>query len=412
MNSSIFFLLVLFEFFLVVFAVPVLVAPHGFYLHLKPLDPVFNAGFINILGFFFSLKSLKRLETHPQRRPSLYIIPIASTIYALFLTVLILGHLEYSAKMLLLGFLVTTFFMALNYVVDRRRQDLKLFCVPSGSVGTLKSTRLIKFKPLVSPSLPKTRCDGVVVDFRDESLSPAWERFLSDCALRKIKIYNYLQLKETITGQVNVKHIAENDFGDLAPSEFVMNAKRFIDIAFLLLVVPLVVPLMGFVAVWVVIDSRGGPFYIQERMGFGGKYFKLIKFRSMTINHDGSHFTEKDESHRITRVGKFIRKYRIDELPQFWNVLKGEMSLIGPRPESRALAEWYDVEVPFFMYRHVVRPGISGWAQVMHGYAAGVDDMKDKLAYDFYYIKHFSLWLDLLIWYKTIRTVLTGFGSR
>jgi lipopolysaccharide/colanic/teichoic acid biosynthesis glycosyltransferase len=132
----------------------------------------------------------------------------------------------------------------------------------------------------------------------------------------------------------------------------------------------------------------------------------------MYVGHQGGQFTSVIERSRITRVGKIIRKYRLDELPQFWNVFKGDMSLIGPRPESRDLAEWYSKEVPFFAYRHVVRPGISGWAQVMHGYAAGVDDMKDKLAHDFYYIKHFSLWLDFLIWFKTIKTMLTGFGSR
>ena len=191
-----------------------------------------------------------------------------------------------------------------------------------------------------------------------------------------------------------------------------MSTKRLIDLLFLILVSPIAVPLMLVIAFWIMLDSEGGPFYIQERMGLGGKYFKVVKFRSMTVDHSGSHYTEKDESYRITRVGKFIRKYRLDELPQFWNVLKGEMSLIGPRPESAKLAEWYQKEVPFFMYRHVVRPGISGWAQVMHGYAAGVDEMKDKLAFDLYYIKHFSLWLDLLIWYKTIKTVVTGFGSR
>ena len=143
-----------------------------------------------------------------------------------------------------------------------------------------------------------------------------------------------------------------------------------------------------------------------------GKTFRVFKFRSMTVDHQGGHFTLKDEADRITRVGRVIRKYRLDELPQFLNVIKGDMSLIGPRPESSALAEWYDHEVPFFAYRHIVRPGISGWAQVMHGYAAGVEEMNDKIAYDFYYIKHFSFWLDLLIWYKTLRTILTGFGSR
>ncbi|HSP31179.1 MAG TPA: sugar transferase, partial [Halomonas sp.] len=104
--------------------------------------------------------------------------------------------------------------------------------------------------------------------------------------------------------------------------------------------------------------------------------------------------------------------YRVDELPQLFNVLKGDMSLIGPRPESMDLANWYQRDVPFFHYRHVVRPGISGWAQVEQGYAAEVDGMNQKLEYDFYYIKNISFWLDLLIVMRTVRTVITGFGSR
>ena len=115
---------------------------------------------------------------------------------------------------------------------------------------------------------------------------------------------------------------------------------------------------------------------------------------------------------RITKVGKFIRKFRIDELPQIFNILIGQMSFIGPRPESLELSMWYELDVPFFSYRHVVRPGISGWAQVEQGYAAEVDGMNVKLEYDFYYIKHFSFWLDTLITFKTIKTILTGFGAR
>ncbi len=397
---------------LILLVPPLLVAPSGFYLSLVPLDAFFNASIINGLTLILSIKVLQRLASHPQRLPSIYIFPIVLTIFAIFLAVLILGHLQYSAKVLLLGLLLMPAFLAVFYTFDRRDRKLRLFCIPSGEVGLLKNSRLIKFKPLHRPALPSTPFNGVVVDFRDDSLSAEWERFLSECALKKVQIYNYLQLKEAITGQTDVKHLAENNFGDLSPSEFVMFTKRLIDILFLLLVAPVMVPLMLLIALWIMLDSEGGPFYIQERMGLGGKYFRVVKFRSMTIDHGGSHFTEKDESHRITRVGKFIRKYRLDELPQFWNVLKGEMSLIGPRPESAKLADWYQKEVPFFMYRHVVRPGISGWAQVMHGYAAGIDEMKDKLAYDLYYIKHFSLWLDLLIWYKTIKTVVTGFGSR
>lgn len=405
-------LLVPFLYLAIALVPPLLVAPKGFYLSLAPHDPVFNSIFINGLAFLVALVFFRKLESHPQRKPSLYILPISLTTYGFLLAIVVLGHMQYSAKVILLGFLMLPSLMAIFYAADRSNRKLRLFFVPSGSFDSVKNTSLIKFKPLTKPTLPTTPFSGVVVDFSDQSLSPAWEKFLSECALKKVRIYNLTQLQETLTGQVNVKHLVENNLGDLTPSEFVMIIKRLIDLAFLLLLAPLLIPLVLAIAIWIMRDSEGGPFYIQERMGFGGKPFKLIKFRSMVVDHDGSHFTERDESHRITKVGQIIRRYRIDEVPQFWNVLRGEMSLIGPRPESLKLADWYQEAVPFFMYRHVVRPGISGWAQVMHGYAAGVDEMKDKLAFDLYYIKHFSLWLDLLIWYKTIKTVVTGFGSR
>jgi lipopolysaccharide/colanic/teichoic acid biosynthesis glycosyltransferase len=115
---------------------------------------------------------------------------------------------------------------------------------------------------------------------------------------------------------------------------------------------------------------------------------------------------------RITRVGGFLRRARIDEMPQVWNILKGEMSWIGPRPEAEVLSAWYTGDIPFYRYRHVVRPGISGWAQVNQGHVAEVDDIHLKLQYDFFYIKYFSPWLDVLILFRTIRTMLTGFGSK
>jgi len=125
----------------------------------------------------------------------------------------------------------------------------------------------------------------------------------------------------------------------------------------------------------------------------------------------GAQFAQANDM-RVTRVGKFIRKTRIDELPQFFNILKGDMSLIGPRPEQRTFVEQFEKEIPFYAYRHVVRPGITGWAQVTQGYAADADETRIKLEHDFYYIKNFSLWLDILIVLKTIRTMLTGFGAR
>src|SRR5690554_7341673 len=126
---------------------------------------------------------------------------------------------------------------------------------------------------------------------------------------------------------------------------------------------------------------------------------------------DGARFASTGDA-RITRVGRYIRKTRLDEIPQFINVLKGDMSLIGPRPEQRAFANTFEKVIPFYTYRHVVKPGITGWAQVVHGYAADADDTRVKIEHDFYYIKHFSLWLDILIVVKTIKTILTGFGAR
>jgi len=375
-------------------------------------DTTSNSMLINLIAFYFSGTILRRFENFPQKNSWSFIFPITLSSYAIVIAIVLILRLLYSVKIILMGLFLTLTLMIIQNLVIARGRRINFAVVPFGEALEFKDSEHYRFERLTSTQTPLSVLENVVADLHDDALPAEWERFLSQCALQRIPVYNAMQLKENITGQVNVKHLIANNFGDLSPSFFHQNFKRIIDVIFLVLVSPIIIPIMLAIGVWISFDSPGGPFFVQPRMGLGGKWFNVIKFRSMYINHKGSHFTEKGEDHRITRVGKIIRKYRLDELPQFWNVLKGEMSLIGPRPESAELAKWYDNEVPFFAYRHVVRPGISGWAQVMHGYAAGVDDMKDKLSYDFYYIKHFSLWLDLLIWYKTIRTVLTGFGSR
>jgi lipopolysaccharide/colanic/teichoic acid biosynthesis glycosyltransferase len=151
-------------------------------------------------------------------------------------------------------------------------------------------------------------------------------------------------------------------------------------------------------------------------MGYRGEVFSMFKFRSMREAGDApdarTAAMTQDDDVRVTRIGRTLRRYRIDELPQVINILKGEMSWIGPRPEAVALSRWYESELPFYRYRHIVRPGITGWAQVKQGHVADVEDVLWKLQYDFYYIKNFSFWLDLLIVARTIRTVLSGFGAR
>ncbi|OCC30883.1 hypothetical protein GNX_0625 [Leptospira interrogans serovar Canicola] len=153
-------------------------------------------------------------------------------------------------------------------------------------------------------------------------------------------------------------------------------------------------------------------YFLRKEWGTVEEYLLFINLERCMLKKKEKGFTQGENDLRITKIGKVLRKYRLDETLQIFNVLKGDMSFIGPRPESMELSEWYEKDVPFFAYRHVVRPGISGWAQVEQGYAAEVDGMKVKLEYDFYYIKNFSFWLDMLITFKTVKTILTGFGAR
>jgi lipopolysaccharide/colanic/teichoic acid biosynthesis glycosyltransferase len=170
---------------------------------------------------------------------------------------------------------------------------------------------------------------------------------------------------------------------------------------------------MLIIALAIRIDSRGPIIFTQERVGEGGRVFNMHKFRSMTHDADqtAAQFAMAGDK-RVTRVGAFIRKFRLDELPQFWNILIGDMSLIGPRPEQVGFVEQFERDIPYYSYRHLVRPGITGWAQVNHGYAADHEETRKKLEHDLYYVKHFSFWLDVLIGFKTIGTVTTGYGAR
>ncbi|ANK83263.1 MAG: hypothetical protein TEF_03940 [Rhizobiales bacterium NRL2] len=172
------------------------------------------------------------------------------------------------------------------------------------------------------------------------------------------------------------------------------------------------IPVFLFIAICIKINSRGPVFYNQVRVGYRGKPFVMYKFRSMYHN-DGRWRgpTDKDDQ-RVTRVGRILRRHRMDELPQLINVFLGQMSLIGPRPEAVSLARRYSREIPFFKLRYVVKPGITGWAQVEQGFAAEIDTVLKKLRYDFFYIKYFSPTLDTLILIKTIGVILLGKGYR
>jgi sugar transferase (PEP-CTERM system associated) len=171
-------------------------------------------------------------------------------------------------------------------------------------------------------------------------------------------------------------------------------------------------PISLLTALLIKIDSKGPVFYQQERVGKNGKIFKVIKFRSMKTDaeKDGKPIWATTNDDRVTRVGRVIRKIRVDEIPQFWNIIKGEMNFVGPRPERPHFVEQLAEEIPFYEHRHLVAPGLTGWAQIKYPYGASVEDAREKLQYDLYYIKNQSLPLDLIIVFDTIKTVLFGKG--
>jgi lipopolysaccharide/colanic/teichoic acid biosynthesis glycosyltransferase len=253
-----------------------------------------------------------------------------------------------------------------------------------------------------------------VADFSAE-IPAEWEALLADAALEGRMVYQVKQLFESLTGRVSIEHLSENSFGSLVPARGYFHLKTLADLMLALLVLPVALPVMAGIALAIRLDGPGPVLFRQRRVGQAGKYFDMLKFRTMVQRDANGDRDEAITNHgdaRVTKIGVRLRRSRLDELPQIFNIIAGQMSWIGPRPEAEVLSVWYTSELPFYRYRHVVKPGISGWAQVNQGHVAEVNEVHRKLQYDFYYIKYFSPWLDVLILFRTIKTMLTGFGSR
>jgi exopolysaccharide biosynthesis polyprenyl glycosylphosphotransferase len=264
-----------------------------------------------------------------------------------------------------------------------------------------------------SPGVPIDEGVTLAVDLR-AVLSESMAQFVSSASISGTRIRTLTDVYEEHTGRIPMMHLAEGwelsqpvRRGSYAP------VKRVLDVILVTLTIPLWVPLALIVAVVVRFDSPGPILYSQPRVGRSGRTFTLTKFRTMVDDAEssGPQFTSQDDP-RITRTGNFLRKSRLDELPQLWSVLRGELSLIGPRPERPVFVEEFSREIPFYEARHLIRPGVTGWAQVNYGYADDEAETIEKLTYDLFYIKHSSFWLDIQIFGKSVWTVLTGFGAR
>jgi lipopolysaccharide/colanic/teichoic acid biosynthesis glycosyltransferase len=394
---------------------PVLVAAHLYDANDRfVLFNTATAGLIAVLGGLAGYSQFRKY-------PSLHVGEFVTTSFGLSflctIAALFYFRIDYSRFLFSAIFVAATLWFLFIYTIARRNSQLLFAVVPSGDVQPVVQLNHSQFEAhlIHSPLELDSRWDGIVADFR-VALGQEWERLLAGAVLRGVPVYHVKNFVEQISGRVDIEHLSENTLGSLNHQTY-LQVRQAIERVLAGVGFVALAPLFLLVAVLIRIETPGPIFFRQERVGFRARPFKVFKFRTMRHNAEANGCPRLDamtqpNDDRVTRVGRLLRRSRFDELPQLINILRGEMSWIGPRPEAVPLAEWYQAELPFYHYRHMVRPGITGWAQVSQGHVVSVDDVRGKLQYDFYYIKHLSFWLDLLIVFRTIRIVCTGFGAR
>lgn len=369
--------------------------------------------FANLVSAFL----YRAIQRVPGTRKLAIILPTISASYAVLIVTVLITRAPYSLWLIAIGYIGALITL---WVFNSRRAAL-----PARRLSIIESEltdELIRDLPQVplfvleDPQALRELANGaVIVDLRKD-LSTEWEREIARAVLRGVPVYHVKQAYESLTGKVRFDHLSENHFGSLVPSLGYLAIKRAMDVVVAAIALTILLLPMLAIAIVIRLNSSGPAIFSHTRVGYRGQAFQAYKFRTMEQrdhggdNRDSQITLENDP--RITTVGRFLRQTRLDELPQLFNVLCGQMSLIGPRPEALALSEWYYDRLDFYEYRHIIRPGITGWAQINQGHVTSLEDIYHKTQYDFYYIKNVSLSLDFLIALKTLEIMFTRRGAR
>jgi sugar transferase (PEP-CTERM system associated) len=300
---------------------------------------------------------------------------------------------------------------------DPNAEIVGYFAGPNEKHPAVPQDKLLPAGRSLIETAREQRVDEIVVALTERRAGSMPLRELLDCKLQGVKVYDLNSHFEKRLGQIRIDYLNAGwlIFGDGFNQGLVRTmVKRVFDIVSAGVLIALASPVMLLTALAIKLDSRGPVLYRQERTGLDNKPFQCVKFRSMRqdAEKDGQPRWATTGDDRITRVGRLLRVSRIDELPQLFSVLKGDMSLVGPRPERPYFVEQLTREIPFYAVRHSVKPGVTGWAQVRYQYGSTVEDSQEKLQYDLHYVKNHTLWLDLQILVETVHVVLTGKGAR
>jgi lipopolysaccharide/colanic/teichoic acid biosynthesis glycosyltransferase len=382
----------------------------------QPFETAATNTFVaNLIAVLLAFWVRLSIESYPGIRRAYIILPSALAGHGFALAWFVLTRFPYDRVALVLGFVVHLAWLYAIFVSVELGARRRIAVIPFGRIQMLKRITHVDWLVMSRARLNDARaCEAIVADFGAD-LPQEWQAFLAEAAIAGRIVYQVKQLSESLTGRVELEHLSENSFGSLVPARGYFYLKALADILFALLLLPLALPIIAAVALAIRAVDRGPALFRQTRIGHSGKHITVYKFRTMrevpAADERTAAITDNDDT-RITPLGRILRNARIDELPQIFNILKGEMSWIGPRPEAVPLSRWYEGEIPFYRYRHVVKPGISGWAQVNQGHVADIEQVHRKLQYDFYYIKYFSPWLDLLIVVRTVKTILSRFGAK
>lgn len=324
---------------------------------------------------------------------------------AAFLTLAL--RFYYSNRLMLLALAVSLVASLAIVLLRRRLHPLRAALLGPGH--PIAGRMRMAYEHLTGPPRDLGAYDMVLVT--TAALPEGWAAAVTEAMMRGKPVRHLAEFIEEERGIVSEEHFQLDHLPTGGLTSY-QARKRAMDVGLTLLTAPVAVLILA-AAIPAIAFSMGRPvFFVQPRVGLGGRTFRMFKLRTMTAAPMGEQVAAAKGDLRVTPLGRWLRRFRIDELPQLWNVLRGDMSLIGPRPEQPALAEAYVRAMPAFHYRNLVRPGISGWAQVHAGYAADLDETRLKLAYDLFYLKNFSFSLDLQVLLRTAVILLTGKGAR